>query len=146
MSDPITVIVDALAAGAVKDVVSQAVQDMYQGLKNLILSKFSSQPKIGATLQTLELSPESKEIQAVLERVFREAGVEKDKEILAKTDELRTKLEQENLLPKIVYQGKVEGSGALAQGKGAVAAGAGGIAVGGNVHGNMTTGEKPGQS
>ena len=150
MPDPITLLVGALAAGATaaaKDVVSQAVKDAYNGLKGLIISKYESTPKVGATLQTLELSPESKEIQCVVETAFREAGMEQDEEVKTKTQELRTKLEKENLLFQTVYQGKVKGSGALAQGKGAVVAGAGGIAVGGNVQGNLTTGgKKPDQS
>lgn len=149
MADPISLIVGALAAGANvagDEVVRQAVQGMYQKLKNSILAKFSAQSAVGATLQTLELSPESREIQDVAKRVFLEAGVEQDKEVLAQADALRIKLEQANLWQKVVYQGKLEGSGALAQGEGAVAAGAGGIAVGGNVHRNVTPGENPGQS
>jgi hypothetical protein len=150
MPDPITLIVGALATGAAaaaKDVVSQAVKDAYNGLKTLIGSKYESKPNVGASLQILEAKPDSSDIQAVVETALRDAGADQDDEIQTKTQELRTKLEQENLLPKIVYQGKVEGSGALAQGKGAVASGAGGIAVGGNVQGNLTTGgKKPDQS
>lgn len=150
MPDPITMIVGVLAAGAAgaaKDVASQAVKDLYNGLKALIISKYESTPTVGATLQTLEISPESKDIQGVVEKAFREAGMEQDEEVKTKSQELRTKLEDENLLSQTVYQGKVEGSGALAQGEGAVAAGAGGIAVGGNVQGNLTTGgKKPDQS
>lgn len=142
----ITLIVGVLAAGAAaaaKDVASQAVKDAYNGLKALIVSKYESKPNVGASLQILEAKPDSSDIQAVLEKALQEAGADQDEEIRTKVDELRTKLEQENLLPKIVYQGKVEGSGALAQGERAVAAGAGGIAVGGHVQGNITTGEKP---
>jgi len=145
MPDPITMIVGVLAAGAAsaaKDVVSQAVKDAYKGLKTFIVSKYESKPTVGATLQTLELSPESKDIQGVVEKAFREAGMEQDEEVKTKTEELRTLLEKENLLSPTVYQGKVEGSGALAQGEGATAAGAGGIAIGGNVTGNVTTGGK----
>jgi gas vesicle protein len=150
MPDPITLIVGALAASAAatgKEVVSQAVKDAYNGLKALIISKYESTPKVAATLQTLELSPESKDIQGVVEKAFREAGMDQDEEVKTKIQELRSQLEKENLLPQTVYQGKVEGSGALAQGEGAVAAGASGIAVGGNVQGNLTTGgKKPDQS
>ena len=86
------------------------------------------------------LCPDSKEIQGVVEKVFKEAGVDQDEEVRTQTDKLRTQLEKENLLPKTVYQGKVEGSGALAQGEGSTAAGAGGLAVGGDVHGNVSLG------
>lgn len=149
MPDPITLLVGVLAAGATaaaKDVVSQAVKDAYNGLKTLIVSKYESKPNVGASLQILEAKPDSSDIQGVVEKALQEAGVDQDEEIQTKTEELRTKLEQENLLPQTVYQGKVEGSGALAQGKGAVAAGAGGIAVGGNVQGSVKAGGKSGQS
>ena len=148
MPDPITLIVGALAARCSRcgerGRVSQAVKDAYNGLKALIISKYESMPKVAATLQTLEISPESKEIQGVVEKAFREAGMEQDEEVKTKTQELRTKLEKENLLPQTLYQGKVEGSGALAQGKGAVAAaGAGGIADWVAMFtGNLTTGGK----
>jgi len=143
MVDPITLIVGVLATGAAaaaKDVVSEAVKDAYNGLKAFIISKYESTPQVGVTLQTLELSPESKDIQGVVEKAFREAGMEQDEEVKTKMQELRTQLEKENLLSQTVYQGKVEGSGALAQGEGAVAAGAGGIAVGGSIHGNVSLG------
>ncbi len=143
MVDPITLIVGALATGAAaaaKDVLSEAVKDAYNGLKTLIISKYESKPTVGATLQTLELSPESKEIQGVVEKAFREAGMEQDEEVKTKTQELRAKLEDEKLLSQTVYQGKVEGSGALAQGEHATAAGAGGLAVGGDFHGNVSLG------
>lgn len=149
MPDPITLILGALVGGATaaaKDVVSQAVKDAYTGLKTLIVSKYESKQNVGVALEYLEGKPHSTDFQEAVEKALREAGADHDEEIRTKADELRTKLEQENLLPKTVYQGKVEGSGALAQGKGAVAAGAGGIAVGGNVHGNVTPEVKPGQS
>lgn len=143
MPDPITVLVTVLAAGAAvagKEAMSLAVKDAYNGLKTLIVSKYESKPTVGASLKILETKPDSLDIQGVVEKALQEVGADQDEEIQTKTEELRTKLEQENLLPKIVYQGKVEGSGALAQGTGAVAAGAGGIAVGGNVHRNVTRG------
>ncbi|MDR4485535.1 MAG: hypothetical protein R3B95_20455 [Nitrospirales bacterium] len=144
--DLITLIVGALAkvaaAAGKKKLVSLAVNDAYNGLKTLIVSKYESKPKIGASLQILENKPDSTEIQEVLEEALREAGADHDEEIRIKTDELRRKLEGENLLTKTVYQGKVQGCGALAQGKGAVAAGAGGIAVGGNVHGRTLFGNQ----
>lgn len=148
MPDPIALLVSVLAAGAAvagKEVVSQAVKDAYNGLKALIVSKYESKPNVGASLQILEAKPDSADIQGVVEKALQEAGADRDEEIRTKVDELRTKLEQENLLPKIVYKGKVEGSGALAQGERAVAAGASGIAVGGNLEGGATVGKKPDQ-
>ena len=143
MSDPITMIMEVLtagAAGAAKDVVSQAVKDAYNGLKALIVSKCESKPDVASSLQFLEKKPASSDFQEAVEQALREAGVDQDDEIRRKTEELRTLLEKENLLSQTVYQGKVEGSGALAQGEGAVAAGAGGIAVGGSIHGNVSLG------
>ena len=143
MPDPITLIVSALAASATaaaKDVMSQAVKDAYNGLKTLIVSKCESKPDVASSLQFLEKKPTSSDFQEAVEQALREAGADQDHEIRTKTEELRMLLEKENLLPQTVYQGKVEGSGALAQGKGAVAAGAGGIAVGGNIHGNVSRG------
>jgi hypothetical protein len=59
--DPITVIVTALAlgaAGALKDVSSQAIKDANGGLIALIQRKYAQVP--AATLTQLEEKPESK--------------------------------------------------------------------------------------
>ncbi|GJL62686.1 MAG: hypothetical protein NPIRA04_13400 [Nitrospirales bacterium] len=145
MADPVTLIISALAGGAAaagKEVVSQAVKDAYVGLKKLIQSKFESKPMVSATLQTLEKKPKSPDIQGVVETTLLDVGADQDKEIQAQAEQLLAVLEKENLLPKTLYQAKVEGSGAVAQGPGAVATGAGGVAVGGHIQGNVTTGDK----
>ena len=62
MVDPITLIVESLATGAVaaaKDVVSEAVKNAYNGLKALIVSKCESKPDVASSLQFLEKKPTS---------------------------------------------------------------------------------------
>jgi hypothetical protein len=81
--DPITAIVTALAlgaAGALKDVSSQAIKDTYAGLKALIQKKYAQVPT--ATLTQLEEKPESKSRRAVVEEELTQAGAAPDKDLL----------------------------------------------------------------
>ncbi|NEQ39219.1 MAG: hypothetical protein F6K40_24400 [Okeania sp. SIO3I5] len=82
--EPATIIVTALAIGAVtgmKSLVEQAVKDGYQSLKNLIKTKY---PDVG--VDRLEKKPESKTQQAAVEEEIADLGVDKDTEILKKAE------------------------------------------------------------
>ena len=60
--DPVTLIVTALAAGAVlglKDVTSAAVKDAYAGLKALVKKRFAGRPKGELVLAEHETAPQT---------------------------------------------------------------------------------------
>ena len=73
--DPISLIIAALAAGAiagVKDTAGQAVKDAYTGLKALLRRRFAGNRKAEAALDQAERQPESD--QALLAQHLRAAG------------------------------------------------------------------------
>ena len=84
--EPATIIVTALALGAatgMKSVAEQAVKDGYQGLKNLIKTKY---PDVG--VERLEKKPDSKNQQNAVEEEITDLGADKDTEILQKAEVL----------------------------------------------------------
>jgi hypothetical protein len=138
--DPVTLIVGALAAGAVaatKDVTAQAIKDAYSGLKSLIIQKYG---KASGAVQQLEEKPASEAHQAVAKEELQEAGAAQDQALAAQAKALLDLLQQSGQLDRTAYNAYVSGSGAVAQGPGAVAAGAGGIAIGGSVQGPISLG------
>jgi hypothetical protein len=87
--DPITLIVAALAAGtssAVQDSVSETVKDAYGALKRLILRKFGSRPEVAVTLDRAAQNPEV--WTAPLAEVLREAGADRDEDVVRAAREL----------------------------------------------------------
>lgn len=81
--DPISLIIAALAAGAiagVKDAAGQAVKDAYAGLKALIRRRFAGNREAEATLDELELRPEAD--QAELAQYLQAAGAVGDGELI----------------------------------------------------------------
>jgi hypothetical protein len=81
--DPISLIIAALAAGAiagVKDTAGQAVKDAYAGLKALIRRRFSGNPEAEAALGQAERQPESD--QAPLAQHLQAAGAADDEELI----------------------------------------------------------------
>ena len=74
----------ALALGAatgMKSVAEQAVKDGYQGLKNLIKTKY---PDVG--VERLEKKPDSKNQQSAIEEEIADLGADKDPDILQKAE------------------------------------------------------------
>jgi hypothetical protein len=81
--DPISLIIAALAAGAiagVKDTASQAVTDAYTGLKSLLRRRFAGNQQAEAALDQAERQPGSD--QAPLAEHLRAAGADSDEELI----------------------------------------------------------------
>jgi hypothetical protein len=81
--EPISLIIAALAAGAiagVKDTAGQAVKDAYTGLKTLIRRRFAGNQEAQASLDQAERQPESG--QALLAQHLQAAGAGGDEELI----------------------------------------------------------------
>src|SRR5215210_7285808 len=84
--DPISIIVAALAAGAVaglKPTAEQAVKDTYAGIKALIQRKYRS-----VDLSSLEKKPESETKRASVAEDLTDAGAAQDVELLERAKAL----------------------------------------------------------
>jgi len=89
--DPITLILAALAAGAVAGVqatASEAIQDAYQSLKALVQHKFADKPEAELALAKHAEKPEIWE--APLKDALTQTGADKDKEIIKAAQALMT--------------------------------------------------------
>jgi hypothetical protein len=81
--DPISLIIAALAAGAIagaKDVTGQAVKDAYAGLKALIRRRFTGNREAEAVLDQSERQPESDRAQ--LAEHLQAVGAAGDQELI----------------------------------------------------------------
>jgi hypothetical protein len=81
--DPISLIIAALAAGAmagVRDTAGQAVKDAYTGLKALIRRRFAGNKEAETALDQSERQPESEQPQ--LAQHLRTAGAAGDEELI----------------------------------------------------------------
>src|SRR4051812_37060235 len=81
--DPISLIVAALAAGAVagvKDTASAAVKDTYAALKRLVADRHAA---VHADVEKLEQTPTSEGRQAVVKEELETAGAANDPELIA---------------------------------------------------------------
>jgi hypothetical protein len=98
MMEPISLILAALGAGAIaatKDVAGTAVKDAYEGLKALIKKKFAEQGKDDPStiIEKFEKKPEV--TKPLLEDELKEAGLEKDEEILKAAEAVMVKKDPE---------------------------------------------------
>jgi hypothetical protein len=133
--DPVTIIVTALAAGAVdafKPAATEAVKDAYGKLKSMLINKFGRDSDVGEAVQKVEDKPDSEGRKALLEE-----------ELTAVQDKLdvEPKLAQE-LLKLTSYHANLTGDGTIVQGQGNIVAGSGGVSIGGNVSGGITMGDQ----
>ncbi len=84
--DPISMLVAALAAGAVaglKDTATAAVKDAYSGLKKLVTSHYP-----GVNASGLEKHPDDKSRRNIAAQDLVDAGADKDEGVLQKAKEL----------------------------------------------------------
>jgi len=92
--ETITAIVVALAVGAaeiLKPTAKQAVQDLYTGLKNMILDKYQG---ANASLAALENKPDSPSKRESLQEDLQDSGAEKDTQLLQQAQALLKAVEE----------------------------------------------------
>lgn len=93
MVDPISLIVAALAAGAVagaKDVAGAAIKDTYTALKDLIKRKFAGNKKAEETLDDHEKDPDVYE--KPMRKVLQQSGADQDQQIIQVAEQLLQQL------------------------------------------------------
>lgn len=98
MLDPVSLILAALAAGATaaaKDAAGVAVKDSYDALKALIKKKFAEQGKGDPSTIIDKFEKKSEVTKPLLEDELKEAGLEKDEEILKAAKAVMTKKDPE---------------------------------------------------
>lgn len=110
--EPVSIIMAALAAGAVAgatDVASQAIKDAYAGLKALIGKRLAGKPAAETALTEYEQDAETWE--KPLQKSLVEAGADKDQEIVDAAQQVLQLVQ-----PQQVAQGKYNVQIAQAQG------------------------------
>jgi hypothetical protein len=108
MMDPVTLILAAIAAGVASgatETVSQAVQDGYTGLKQLLTARFVGHPKAAQTLAEHEADPDTYE--KPLAKQLQETRADQDGEILAAAEAVLKAADQAGVKTK--YQIMVTG-------------------------------------
>jgi len=91
--EPISLILTALVTGAAETTAGSLVKDIYQNLKGLIKHKFADNSAANVILEEHEKDPETYE--APLKKKLIEEGIDKDKEVIKKAQELLEKLKPE---------------------------------------------------
>ncbi len=92
--DPVTAVVTALALGALdglKPTATQAVQDLYAGLKKLVQDRYH---KANSSLEAMEKKPESPAKRDSLQKDLQDAGAATDIELIAQAQTLLTAIKQ----------------------------------------------------
>lgn len=101
MTDPISIILSALVAGAAKST-GDLAQDAYNGLKNLIKRKFADNEAAKVVLDEYEKDPETYE--APLKKKLTEAKIDKDEEIFKLACDLLDNIAEKSDGQKIINQ------------------------------------------
>ncbi|MCS6847099.1 MAG: hypothetical protein RMN52_05215 [Anaerolineae bacterium] len=143
--DPLSTIAGALIAGAAaaaQEVVPQAVKDVYQGLKSLIIGKFGASSAVESAMRSVEKKPGDAARQEVLKDELADAGVAQDAEVFQRAQALLGLIRQHAPAIAQQYSASLTGDGCLAQGTGARATGAGGVIVEGGNTGSINTGTR----
>ncbi|MDY7003947.1 MAG: hypothetical protein SWX82_08300 [Cyanobacteriota bacterium] len=91
--EPISLILTALVTGAAETTAGSLVKDIYQNLKGLIKRKFADNSAANMILEEHEKDPETYE--APLKKKLIAGGIDKDKEVIKKAQELLEKLKPE---------------------------------------------------
>jgi hypothetical protein len=89
--DPVTLIVTALVAGAAKaagKTAEQIVSDAYNGLKNLIKSKFGHDSTLASAVNVLEAKPDSADLQGLVKNQLEASKAAEDPEIKSAAQQL----------------------------------------------------------
>jgi hypothetical protein len=126
--DPVSVVLAALAAGAIaaaKDTASQAIKDAYAGLKALVKKRFVGKPQAEMALTEYEKDPDT--WQKPLQKSLVETGADQDEALVRQSQQV---LELVN--PQQASQGKYNVQ--IGEGKG--------IVIGDNPQVMQTFGEK----
>jgi hypothetical protein len=93
--DPITLILSALAAGAlggVREEATAAVKDAYAGLKRLVAARFAGKPSAEVALAEHATDPET--WQAPLAKALTETGTDSDPAVIEAAQQLMELLDQ----------------------------------------------------
>lgn len=140
--DPVTMIVSALAMGAVAaaaGVGGQALKDTYTGLRTLIVNRFGPKHEVAKTVEELEKKPESAGRKATAEEELKAAGAGKDKEIIDMAAALMEALEKNGVSKATTYVAHAEGGSGIAQGEQNTVATGGSVINTGRVKGDINT-------
>lgn len=88
--EPVSIVVVALVkllVSAAQPVADRAAIDAYEALKGTLLRKYGG-PTVSATIQKLEKTPQSPDIQGALTQQLRAVGADHDPEVLALSNQL----------------------------------------------------------
>ena len=99
--EPISLIIEALVTGAAK-AAGDTAPDVYNGLKALIKRKFAGEPK--AEMVLAEYEQDSETYEAPLKKKLKEAGADKDEEIIKAARDLLARLQDKPDGQQIVNQ------------------------------------------
>lgn len=143
--EPITLIVNALVAGAtagLTSVAEETLKDAYAGLKALIVRKFGSKRAVPQAIDFVEEDPEAAGRKEFLKGELEAAGADKDAQVLQAAKDLLALLQPEETVDNSQTAIASEGS-AAATGRGIATVGDGNISLAGDVQGSVTIGSTP---
>jgi hypothetical protein len=124
--DPISLLLTVLSTSG-QGIAEQALKDGYAGLKALIIRRFgTTHPRLESTLDDFADDPETYQKPAA--KLLREAGVDRDQEIMAQAAELHKRAAPAAASSMTVASNR-------------------GVAIGGSVTGGtINTGDQPGMA